>query len=293
MRLNWRTAAGVLGSLLLPLPLLWVLMSAAGDPPQPEAPGDTQVSPMLSPRKRTLLRTYHRECVQQADCEAPLGCLGSARARKHFCTDSQCTQDAHCPVDFSCQALRTAGGGPLVRYCVPHGKRREGEPCIGLPEDQDSACAPGLLCAAGWCGRPCQLDAPTSCPVGFFCADVASGPACRPTCEGRTCPEGQQCIRENEGASACAVVHGQDCQRVPCPEGRECLASFSAKRQVEVWMTCHPECGEHLAACAEGAVCDRGSCRKPCQPEAPNVCEPGYRCLRHNDKQPWLCQPDM
>ncbi|MDY7233258.1 hypothetical protein [Hyalangium rubrum] len=259
-------------------------------PSPPEAP---QVSPMLLARQRTLLRTYHRECARATDCEAPLGCLGSARARKHFCTDSQCTQDVHCPEGLTCQPLPTVGGGPHVRYCVPQGVRKEGEPCIGLPPDQDSACAPGLACSAGWCGRPCLLDAPSSCPAGFFCADAPPGPMCRPTCEGRTCPKGQHCIQDGQGASVCAVVHGQNCQQSPCAEGRECLTTFSAKPQVEVWMACFPECGKSSPACPEGLVCDRAQCRKPCQPDTPHVCEPGYRCLRHSDAQPWLCRPDI
>lgn len=100
-------------------------------------------------------------------------------------------------------------------------------------------------------------------------------------------------MRDADGASACAVVYGQDCQRVPCPEGRECTASFSAKPQVKVWMTCFSECGKDQPPCADGLVCDRAWCRRPCEPNGPNVCEPGYRCLRNHDRQPWLCRPDM
>jgi hypothetical protein len=291
--MSWRVALGVVAGLALPVPLLWALASVMlPSPRQPRE--DARVSPMLTFEERSRLQSYHRECAKSEDCEPPLACLGNPTVMKHYCTDSECTVDTQCPEGFSCQPLPTAGAGPWVRYCIPHGVRKEGETCLSIPPDQDSACTPGLLCSRGWCGRPCQLDAPASCPEGFFCADTIPGPACRPTCEGRTCPEGQQCIRDSrEAASACAVVYGRDCQHSPCGEGQKCLAVFSMKTQVSVWMECLPECGQGLPPCAPGLVCDRTTCRRPCAPDGPNVCEPGFKCLRYNDRQPWLCRPDM
>jgi len=293
MRMSWRVALGVFVGLALPVPLIWTL-STVTLPSRPQLQADARVSPMLTFEERSRLQSYHRKCSKPEDCEPPLACLGNPTVRRHYCTDSECTVDAQCPAGFSCQLLPTAGAGPWVRYCIPHGVRQEGEPCISIPADQDSACTPGLLCGKGWCGRPCQLDVPTSCPDGFFCAATVPGPACQPTCEGRTCPEGQRCIRDRrEGASACAVVYGQDCQRSPCAEGRKCEAIFSAKHQMAVWMRCRPECGKDGLSCAQGLVCERTACLKPCEPDGPNVCEPGFRCLRYDDSQPWLCRPDM
>jgi hypothetical protein len=291
--MNWRVPVGVLVGLALPVPLIWALAGSMF-PHSRQLPRDAAgVSPVLTSEERSRLQSYHRKCASREDCEPPLACLGSPRARKHFCTDSQCATDAQCPEDFSCQLLPSAEGGLLVRYCIPNGLRQERESCLSIPTDQESACAPGLLCGKGWCGRPCRLDEPTSCPRGFFCAQTIPGPACQPTCEGVTCPEGQRCIRDEGGASACAVVYGQDCQREPCPEGRECSAMFSARPQVKVWMECFPECGADRPPCAEGLVCDRTTCRKPCEPAGPNVCEPGFRCQRATDRLPWLCHPDM
>ncbi|MDY7226055.1 hypothetical protein [Hyalangium rubrum] len=100
-------------------------------------------------------------------------------------------------------------------------------------------------------------------------------------------------MRDTHGASTCAQVYGPDCQRTPCPDGRKCLALFIAKPQAKVWTQCFPECGKDRPPCAKGLVCDRASCLKPCEPDSPDVCAPGYRCLRLNEQQPWLCRPDM
>jgi hypothetical protein len=293
MRLNWRLAARVLGGLLLPLPLVLVVASIISSRHHPRTSEHARFSPVLSAEERLQLPTYHRKCLHSTDCEPPLGCLSDSLVQKHYCADSECETDAQCPDSFTCVPLPTLQGGPLVRYCIPSGVRMEGETCLPVPSHQGNACAQGLRCAEGWCGRPCQLDNPTSCPEGFFCADLIPGPTCRPTCEGRTCPEGQQCMHDEAGASVCAVVYGSDCQRVPCPQGKRCLSVFSTSSQVAVWMECSPECDEGLPACPAGRICDRGSCLKPCEPDGPDVCDPGFRCQRYLESQPWACRPDM
>lgn len=293
MRLNWRTLLPVLGGLLLPVPLILAMATGVFNPTKVLSASEVPISPMLTAEQRQPLQSYHRECSRQADCEPPLGCLSDTRVHRDYCTDSECETDAQCPAGFACRPLATMERGPQVRYCIPPGVRKEGEGCISIPRDQDYACEAGLLCSEDWCGRPCRTSDPSSCPDGFFCADTTPGPACRPTCEGRECPEGQQCIRDREGASACAVVHGPNCQNEPCPEGGKCLTVFGSRRAGEVWMRCFPECGDGLPSCPEGFICHRTSCQKPCDPEGPNVCDPGFRCLRYTDKQPWLCRPDM
>jgi len=285
---------GVLAGLLLPVPLILVLTSVLFPRPQPQPQEDPRFSPMLTEEERLSLQTYRRDCRKSTDCEPPLGCLLDTRIVRAYCTDSQCVLDTQCPAGFSCRPLVTTGDGPLVRFCIPHGLRKEGEDCFPTPSDQKSACAEGLVCSRGWCGRPCQLDEPTSCPEGFFCADSPPRPACRPTCEGRTCPEGQRCIRDDRAdASVCAVVYGQDCQHSPCAEGKKCLALFAAKTQMSAWMECLPECGKDLPPCAPGLVCHYDACHRPCEPDGPNVCDPGFRCQRANDTLPWLCHADM
>jgi len=289
-----RMLLGVLAGLLLPVPLILVLTSVLFPRPQPQRQEDPRLSPMLTEEERLQLPTYRRDCRKKTDCDPPLGCLLDTRIMRAYCTDSQCVLDSQCAAGFSCRPLLTGENESWVRVCIPHGLRKEGEPCFRTPSDQESACAEGLVCSKGWCGRPCQLDEPMSCPEGFFCPDSTPARACLPTCEGRTCPEGQRCIRDvRAGASVCAVAYGQDCQRSACPEDRKCLAVFSAKRQMSAWMRCFPECGKGLASCAPGLVCNRNMCSKPCEPDGPSVCEPGYRCQRPNDEQPWLCHPDM
>jgi hypothetical protein len=291
MRLSWRKRLAVLSGLLIPIPLALLLASVLVQRPPPLTHKGRPVSPVLAFEERLRLQSYHRECTRRTDCEPPLGCLSDTRVRRTYCADSECVTDIQCPDGFACLPLPTVDDGPLVRYCIPPGLRKEGERCLPIPREPDHGCEVGLLCGADWCGRPCRLEDPTSCPSGFFCADTVPGPACRPTCEGRTCPEGQRCIRDQEGASACAVVHGPDCQHIPCPEGRKCLGGFGIDHPGHVWMTCYPECGEGLPSCPESFVCDRGSCRRRCDPVEPDTCELGFQCRRRDDDQPWLCRP--
>jgi hypothetical protein len=294
MRVNWRVLLAVLGGLLLPVPLVFLLGHGLFVHPQARSVGGRQVSPMLSAEQRLSLQSYHRACLRGTDCEPPLGCLLDPRAGWFYCADSECVTDAQCTAGFSCQPLPTSEAGPLVRSCIPPGIRKEGESCVSIPSNAENACEPGLLCGKGWCGRPCQKEDSTSCPGGFFCADTIPGPACLPACTQDTCPTGSRCILDDRtGASACAVVYGQDCQRTPCSQGLKCMAVFATQAQVSAWMQCFPECGKDRPPCPEGLVCDRASCSRPCNPEGPNVCDPGFRCLRRNEQQPWVCRPDM
>lgn len=293
MRVNWRTLLAVLGGLLLPIPLVWAIMSGQFQRPTGPATGGKQISPVLTYEQRSNLQTYRRECLRKEDCEPPLGCLLDTRAGWFYCTDSECATDAQCPEAFTCQPHPTRDG-PLVRTCIPPGIRKQGENCISIPVGPQQACEPGLLCAEGWCGRPCQREDPESCPEGFFCGDTTPGPACLPTCEAMPCPSGLRCVRdERVGASSCAVVHGQDCQLNPCPNGGKCMAVFGSSKAGQVWMECYPQCNKDLPPCPEGFLCEGRVCRKACDPSRPEVCEPGFKCLRRIEQQPWTCQPDM
>jgi hypothetical protein len=292
--LNWRSALGVLVGLLLPLPLVLSLRVERLPPPSIAAPEGKRLSPVLSSEERARLATYGRRCGLSSECEPPLGCLMEARKRRQYCTDSQCTTDAQCLEGQLCRSLATSGDGPLVRVCVPVGLRQEGERCVQLPEYRGSACGPGLLCGGrdGWCARPCLPGAAASCPTGFFCADTIPEPVCLPTCEARGCPEGQHCIRFDEGTSVCAHVSGPNCQQVPCPESRRCDVLVDPPQPEKVWMTCVERCGEGFPPCPSGRVCDGWQCEPACSPDDPDSCSEGYRCKERRPGRPFACYPD-
>lgn len=293
-QVSGRAAWGVVVGLLLPVPLVLVGGIIVYGAKQPSAVEDSRVSPVLSFEERMERVTYHRSCAKASDCEPPLGCLGDARFREHYCTDSECTTDAQCQEGSICRALRTRPGGPQVRFCVPVGMRQEGERCSALPSERAQACGPGLVCGGGgWCGRPCREGDSTSCPQGFFCADLPPESTCLPTCETRGCPDGQQCIQsKRDGASACAVVHGTNCQQAACPEGEQCLERFSALRPAEHWMQCVRYCDPKHPVCPEGSVCYERKCHRPCDARQPGACGEGYRCMRSTPDAPFVCQPD-
>jgi hypothetical protein len=71
------------------------------------------------------------------------------------------------------------------------------------------------------------------------------------------------------------------------------MAFFSSREAGRVLMECQPQCGKGLPDCPEGLICERRSCRRPCDPNGPNVCDPGYSCQKRTEKQPWMCQSDL
>lgn len=293
--MSWRALLGILGGLLLALPLALLVGSVM----QPRVPGRTvegrRVSPVLDTEERTSRVTYRRECTDSSECEPPLGCLFDLRIGSQYCTDSRCATDEQCPEDLVCRDIATEGNGPLVRACVPVGVRREGERCLNPPSDKGEACGPGLLCGGhqGWCSRPCRKEDTTSCPEGFFCADVPTQPVCLPTCEMRGCPAGEQCIRHVDGVSACAVVYGSQCQQTPCPDGRECEVLSESHRPSVVWMECAVRCGgDEDPPCPNGLACNSVRCKPPCDPEKPDACAEGYRCKQRRPGNPWVCEAD-
>ena len=241
-------------------------------------------SPILALEETWKLQTYSQKCWRGADCESPLGCLSfSANEREGLCSDSWCKTDLQCRDGSTCQTLPTLDEGPLVRACVFPGLRKEGEACVLAREPRDRTCAQGLHCNAGWCGRPCQSEVSTSCPEGFFCRSGIDGPSCLPTCEVKGCPEGQQCISMGEGISVCAVVRGENCQKVPCSEDRLCSLwpPRYKESRLELRMACaHFACGTGRPACPPGTSCVQGACRRTCEPVFPDagpaVCQPRH-----------------
>jgi len=291
-RVRGRAWLGVLAGLLLLTPLVLILVMQR-QRVHPVPPGKEHVSPILSAEERQRLPTYQRPCTRAEECESPLGCLPDPRAFQAHCTDSECLTDAQCREGFTCHLLLTRGDGPRVRACVPLGLRQEGQRCLSLPRDQEQACGPGLLCGADWCGRPCEQGDSVRCPAGFFCADVTPGPLCLPTCEGHSCPPGQSCVRFGHEVSACAVVHGANCQVTGCAAHQRCDTLHREDRPGEIWMQCSTPCGKQgQPGCPAGLICEYFSCKKPCDPQVPGTCAEGYRCGQFREGGPWVCRFD-
>ncbi len=294
--LSWRTALVGCAGVLLPLPLvvlLWGLMA----PEFPvQVPSKARVSPKLDADQRMRLATYRRECRAASDCEPPLGCLYESRYNQLYCTDSQCTSDAECNEGEKCQPLASKDNGPVIRICVPHGIRQEGEPCVPSPGDKEHACAAGLVCGGrddDWCGRPCLLNTQANvCPDGFFCADTEPEPMCLPTCRERGCPEGKHCVQFPEGVSVCAHVYGFNCGQTPCPQRRDCWRLTSPPHPDKIWMECIEPCGKGYPPCGSDKVCDAFLCRPSCGLDGPEVCAEGFRCDQPWPDFPVACRPD-
>lgn len=291
-----RAVLGTVLAVLLPVPLVLLLLGSRGWMlPRYGAAERDGVVPILSHEQRKNLVTYHRDCERGTDCETPLACVTDPRVWVGYCTDSQCMSDAQCPEGQVCRSVASTEGRPLVRYCIPKGVRHEGERCVSLPSNREEACAEGLLCGGnqGWCGRACRRGEPGTCPDGFHCADVMPEPLCLPSCETRGCVEGQQCIRFDEGVSACATVYGRQCQlEGACPADSECKVLDSLSRPGSVWMDCVQKCGEDRPTCPSGSVCYMWRCQSSCDPRVPGACGEGFRCEQLKPDKPWVCRPE-
>jgi hypothetical protein len=296
VQVGWRTLLVSMSGLLMTLPLAWLLCVTmfGWDASVPHTQAKTPI-PMLSPEERRSLLTYGHHCKTDTDCEPPLRCFFSTHTMNRYCSDSRCVTDMQCKEGFTCRTQPLSNGDSL-RVCSLVGVRKEGEACQAHSPSNDYACEQGLLCHSR-CGRPCKLEDPSSCPEGFFCHDGSGdGPSCLPTCEGRTCAEGQQCVildrpaLEGKHASICARVYGQDCQQNPCPQGQTCLLQVSPQPVDAVWLQCVSGCASD-APCPEGTVCHRYMCHKSCTPEDPSSCEPGFVCHRKASQEPWRCVP--
>jgi hypothetical protein len=287
--MSGRSVAPIILVLLLPLPLLylWVLSMR---PPSPRLE-DPRLVPVLPDWQRDHLLTYGRECQQHADCAAPLKCFMDPIDGRRSCLDSRCMKDGDCPTDMVCRTFFFGDQTVWFRRCIPLGVRQEGEPCDLVPRDQRRGCVAGLLCQHEWCGRPCALGVPDACPQNFFCAEGTHGPSCLPTCQGRTCPEGQACVEYGAQSSTCAEIHGQNCRQTPCPEGSFCYDEAISHQGDAVWMSCQTSCSAK-DPCPDQQVCFNFRCRQACTLEGPDTCGPHRRCGRRRNEAPW-CMPDL
>jgi hypothetical protein len=234
-----RTLLALTAGLLLTVPLLWAASIRSWAPKEVEG---WRILPMLPREARLPLPSDLRMCTNSAQCEPPRVCFLDPRYLFPFCQGSDCVTDAQCPRGNACRSVPMEGQGVALRRCAPWGERTEGESCARLvwANQRGLACGAELVCVGeGWCGRRCEPGWPGSCPAGFFCGrGDPEGATCLPTCEGRTCPEGQRCVRHEGGVSACAVVHGGDCQQRPCEDGEVCDVLTRVERPGEVWMQC-------------------------------------------------------
>lgn len=278
---------------LLALPFLWFLQFIFHEALRPPLPEEVRFSPVLTTEQQRSLSTYLRDCYD-IQCEPPLGCLVDLRSGRRYCSDSECVTDMQCPEGRVCRGVTTLHG-PWVRLCVAVGIRAEGERCSRTPSNKEEACGPGLICAGdGWCGRPCNKNVPAPCPEGFFCSEAELEPVCLPTCAERGCPSGQECIRSREdGASTCAVVHGQNCQRTPCPPGLLCQDYLIPQRPGQAWLACEQDCRDPKSSpCPEGTLCYLFTCTQRCAPEEPGTCGEGYTCAQGLQSSSWVCLPE-
>ncbi len=261
--MSWRTPLAVLLAVILALPVILLASGVVGRWHGRQG-SDADVSPMLSVEERRRLLTFEHFCEKREDCEPPLGCLAFGSQGPNVCVASECETDLQCAEGLTCRVLETLGNGPRVRFCVPKGRRKEGEPCLRGASIHKNACEEGLICA-GFCGRPCQPDAPESCPMGYTCRRGPDGASCLPTCKDLSCPSGQECVELGGEVSVCASVMGQNCQREPCEEGALCSMAYPRLDQgrMHLKMECVRSCGEGKPPCAEGSLCVRGRCRRP------------------------------
>jgi hypothetical protein len=286
--------AGVLG-VLLPVPFVLLLTHVLHREFFSGQAEEKRFSPMLSLESRRKLMTFDHTCSGSQDCEPPLGCLQDFRRfRLSVCIGSECEVDTQCPDGQVCRAVKTQSEGPLVRLCVATGTQKEGQGCDRLPNKQAEACEPGLLCNMGYCGRPCQLEDPLSCPKGFVCGEGPDVASCLPACEEGQCPEQQECVHFEGRFSACVHVVGKNCQRTPCAQGQECRTGYTPGVGDKVTMECLVPCDGQKNSCPAGSVCFFGYCGRVCDPKAPGACGPDEWCNLHKDpntrEKLWYCQ---
>lgn len=294
-RMKWRTLLITLLGFALPLPLAWLLYTSflgqmKGEEVNRVLSQGVHLVPMLTLEERRHLPTYERRCESDTDCDPRLRCFWDMRAQRSYCTDSKCMSDEQCPEEFSCRFMTAENDKDVLRFCSLVGVRGEGEMCARSPSERRYGCRRDLTCR-GLCGRPCELGDPTSCPEGFFCEEDPAGATCMPTCEGRTCPEGQRCIPWGARVSMCARVFGPDCLRTPCPSNQNCTVDHHPEVADALWTQCLQRCsGPKDASCPEGTVCYFYYCRKSCTKEDPSACPPGFTC-HGRPNEPLTCVP--
>lgn len=273
----WRVVLpGLLVGMLL-LPLLGLLLLWSRGPGEREVEG-WRFAERLAPTEFSARPTFRQPCQGDAECDKPLVCFHSPIIQQGQCTGSGCRVDEDCAPYGVCRSIPLRGQRVALRSCVVEGTRQEGEPCLRFPASALTAyaCGPELVCAGlGWCGRRCAPGVENTCPEGFFCArGDPEGPVCQPSCEGRTCPEGQRCLQQEGGVSVCVQMLGEDCDLKPCAPGRRCLAEASLHEPGRGWSYCQRSCGGagDFTSCPGDDLCIEGTCHARCTLDRPSSC---------------------
>ena len=218
-------------------------------------------------------------CEISLDCPSGTACIRDHETGEVRCLGSNCTADHHCPEGYVCRVLPSDPTGPRIQRCVLAGRLGEGESCQRLPRSPREACETGLICNYFFCGRPCKVEDPGSCPSGYRChPSNDETPSCVPTCEQARCPQGRECVRLPNELAICGVLKTPSCVEAACPNGEECHARI---QRDSVFMGCARPCDPANArSCPEGWVCgERASgsyCYRPCR--EPKDCQGGSVC---------------
>ena len=165
--------------------------------------------------------------------------VGRSPLQGYYLYGNTCDPDGDIDVPLECNDTADC---PEGMQCVD-GK------CVLIPCNDIGECPPGLVCFNGMCFKPCTPGTPGTCPPGFDCVEVEPGlHLCVPPgfpivpdvgCNGDVdCPEGFHCV-------------GGQCVQLPCDKD---------------------------GFCPPGLVCVHGHCYKPCDPNDPNACPPGFEC---------------
>lgn len=177
--------------------------------------------------------------------EPPDGALACPRGRCNYQTQTGCAADETCQPNF------TRDGKGVEPACLPSGDGERGDECDG-----NDPCAPGLVCAGGFCRKLC-------------CGRDWSA-----------CDEGESCFRElqfsidgtptDTGAWLCFPVHTCNVlDSLACPAGRDCKLVDPTGNEACVPHSPAPlgaECGGAVL-CDRGLTCVGGTCRRLCAAE--------------------------
>jgi hypothetical protein len=289
-----RAVLVVAAMVLLSLPLVGILLLWNRAPAERVVEG-WRFAPWLPPAEVRQRLTLLQPCQGDEQCDPPLVCFHDPRYQQRMCATSGCESDRWCaPYGTVCRAVPMRGRRMALSHCAFVGTRKEGESCLRFPQSalREWACGEGLVCAgSGWCGRRCVPGKEGTCPEGFFCArGDPNGPVCQPTCEGRACPEGQECLRLEGGVSVCLEVQGRACHdEEPCPEGSVCVTEPFLTLVGRAWRSCVQTCGhEGATSCPEDFVCHQGRCQLRCSLTRPYPCWTRF-CVSTDDEGNGVC----
>jgi hypothetical protein len=274
---------------------------------RPLAPTVAAATPTAPPPARRVSVECHpradgtlacSSCRRDDECPVDHACVPNPDTHKLECQRSSCSGDGDCGDGQVCRIVNDAASAPAIRRCIPIGERGANDSCAQAPLTAETACRAGLVCLYGYCVAPCSTDRPDSCGPGSRCTGTPYGELCRPSCDARSCPAGEQCEQLGGGLAACVRVvdRDADCRERGCPDGEQCLttsSSASHKLTFQCARTCSPL---DASSCGPGAVCGAYGashvCFRGCTPSG-NDCGRGQICAAVSDDwKSFGCRPD-